>query len=82
MNNNNIVNHKHIFKIGNEEIELLINCKNGYWTSEIIKGDTGTAGSYGGNYQSLNEYIKEQEKQHRYSFNFFNHGGSFDKNAL
>jgi len=77
-----IINHKHKFTIENQEIELTINCKNGYWTSDITKGETGTGKCSGGKYESLEEYIKEQEKQHRYSFNFFNHGYRCANNAL
>ena len=68
--------------IGEEEIELTINCKNGYWTSEITKGETGTGDCSGGKYVSLKEYIKEQEMQHRYSFSFFNHGYKYAKNQI
>lgn len=66
-----VQNYKHRFTIGSEEIELIINCKNGYWTSEITKGETGTGGCCGGLYDSLESYIESQEKQHRYSFSFF-----------
>ena len=68
--------------IEGKEIELTINCKNGYWTSAIIKGETGTRRCSGGKYESLKEYINEQKKQHRYSFNFFNYGYKAAKNAL
>lgn len=69
-----IDNHKHLFTIEEKEIELTINCKNGYWTSHITKGETGTRGCYGGRYDSLKEYIADQEKEHRYSFNFGKYG--------
>lgn len=78
----NITNYKHKFQIENQEIEIIINCKNGYWTSDISKGNTGTVGCSGGKYENLEEYIKEQEKQHRYSFNFFNYGLGAAKNAI
>lgn len=77
-----INNYKHKFEIEGKEIELTINCKNGYWTSDITKGETGTGNCSGGRYDSLELYIKEQEKQHRYSYNFFNYGYKAAKNAL
>lgn len=66
-----INNYKHTFKIGSQEIVLLINYKNKFWTSKVIQGETGTGGSSGGKYNSLTDYIKKQESQHRYSCSFF-----------
>jgi len=66
-----IKNYKHSFVIDGNEIELVINCREGLWTCEITKGKTGTGICSGGEYNSLQEYIKDMEKQHRYSFNFF-----------
>lgn len=67
-----IINYKHIFKIDNAEINILINYNNGYWSSKVIKGYTGITSNSGGNYNNLQEYIKEIEKEHRYFFRFFN----------
>jgi len=75
-----IVNYKHRFIIEGQEIELTINFKNGYWTSDITKGKTGIGNCSGGKYKSLDEYIKDQEREHRYAFNFYNHGYSYAKN--
>ena len=74
-----IINHIHTFMIGNDIIEVKIDCIGGYWTSKIVRGDTGTAGCYGGEYGDLAEYIKDIEKQHRYSYNFFNYGYKYAK---
>ena len=73
MKNIEIKNYKHIFTIEGKEIELTINCKDGYWTSKITKGETGMTGCSGGKYDSLEEYIREQEGHHGYSFDFFNY---------
>ena len=68
-----IVNYKHRFLIAGKEIVLTINYKDELWKSEIT-GETGIGTCSGGKYETLKEYIAEQEKQHRYSYNFFNHG--------
>ena len=76
----NIKNHVHKFNIEGKEIELTINCKNGYWTSDITKGETGTGNCSGGQYKTLQLYLKEQERTHIYSYSFFNHGYKHAKN--
>lgn len=58
----NITNHKHTFKIQEQEIELTINCKNGYWTCAISKGNTGTGNCCGGKFDNLQQYIEEMEQ--------------------
>nr|WP_298661096.1 hypothetical protein [uncultured Flavobacterium sp.] len=68
-----ITNYEHAFKIKNQEIKLLINFKNGLWTSEIIKGETGIGNCSGGTHKNLHEYLKEQEREHTHSFEFFSH---------
>lgn len=76
-----IKDYKHRFTISGNEIELTINCKNGFWTCDITKGETGTGSCSGGVYESLDQYIKERERQHRYSFVFFTDGYNNAKNA-
>ena len=75
----NIKNYKHTFFIGSNQIELIINCLDGFWSSKIIKGSTGTGATSGGNYATLKDYISDLEKQHRYTYNFFNHGYKYAK---
>lgn len=72
MTKTDIIDHRHVFVIGDMEVELLINYRNGLWSSKKIKGDTGTGDSSGGVYGSLDEYISDREKSHRYSCSFFN----------
>ncbi len=67
-----IINYRHVFFIEGEKIELRINYKDGLWTSEIIKGNTGMGDCSGGHYKNLDSYIKDQEREHIYSFSFFN----------
>ncbi len=74
-----IKNHVHKFIIENEKIELTINCNNGYWTSKISNGYTGTGDCSGGAYKDLKAYIESQEHQHMYSYNFFKHGHKYAK---
>lgn len=69
-----IRNYIHKFKIESMEIELTINFINQKWSCKITKGETGMSSASGGVYHSLNDYIKEQEREHRYAYNFFNHG--------
>lgn len=78
----NITNYKHQFLIGSTEIELTINYKDGLWTSDITKGKTGVGKCSGGEYSGLKEYISAQEMEHRYAYNFFNHGCEYAKNHL
>lgn len=74
-----IQNYKHKFFIESQEIELTINCRNGYWNSDITKGKTGIGNCCGGKYSNLAEYIQAQEREHKYAYNFFNHGYSYAK---
>lgn len=67
-----INNYKHNFRINETEIELTINCKNEYWTADITKGKTGIGNVTGGVFNSLDDYIKWIEREHRHAFNFFN----------
>ncbi len=77
-----IKDYVHTFEIDGQEIQILINYINGYWTSKIKKGDTGCGGSSGGIYDSLSDYIKEQEKQHGYAYYFFNKGHKIAKELI
>lgn len=67
-----IINHKHRFKIDNEEIVLSISCIKGYWSCKLLSGNSGVGNCSGGRYLSLNEYIKDVENEHRYAYSFFN----------
>lgn len=62
-----IVDYLHSFKIGEEEIVLIINRKGKFWTSDIIKGRTGVGYSSGGNYESVEEYASYVEAIHKYT---------------
>ncbi len=62
-----IIDHKHKFKIGDEEIELIINRKGNLWTSDVIKGRTGVGYSSGGNYETVEEYAESMEIIHKYT---------------
>ena len=66
-----IEDYIHKFEIEGQQIELSINCKDSLWTSDIIKGETGLGRSTGGVFHSLEEYIKEEEGEHRYAYYFF-----------
>ena len=79
---NDIINYKHQFSIDEKEIELTINCKDGYWTSNITKGETGVGNCSGGVYSTLSDYIKAQEKQHRYCFHFYRDGHTYAKEMI
>lgn len=68
---NDIIDHKHSFKIGDEDIELIITYIDGIWSSDILKGDTGTGFCIGGKFNTLGEYVEHLEKQHIYSYKFF-----------
>lgn len=68
---NDIVNYVHLFTIGQQEIILIINRRNGLWRCDISQGETGTGTSTGGSYKNIMEYCEKMEKQHRYSYNFF-----------
>ncbi len=61
----------HCFDIDGMEVELLLTCKDGYYECRVIKGDTGTGWSGGGQWNNLEEYAKSREQQHRYTSNFF-----------
>lgn len=62
------------FKIGTESITLELTHKDdnkGRWSCDIIQGDTGAGGMWGGEFDSMDEYIKSCESHYRYCFAFF-----------
>lgn len=66
-----IFDHYHKFNIHEWEVVLLINFRNGYWTADVIDGNTGTGRCTGGSFKDLTTYIAYLEERHKESFNFF-----------
>jgi len=71
-----IKDYIHKFIIDGEDIEMKINYdhKHLYWEAHLIKGDNPMPAHYGGTYESLEDYIKEMEKEMRYGRNFHKYG--------
>lgn len=75
----NIERFIHKFTIGNEEIQLSIECQKGFWRSESLAGDWGQSG---GKHDSLDEYVKYVQMCYTYQYNFHNHGYKYAKANL
>lgn len=74
MQQTNIYRYKHSFMIEGVEIELTISRIAGHWKCQVTKGKTGISISSGGQYDSLEEYVKEQEAKNRHSYLFLKYG--------
>jgi uncharacterized C2H2 Zn-finger protein len=69
-----IINHRHKFKIEDQEIELKISFIKGLWRAEVISGETGMGNCSGGIFENIEEYIKDVERHHTYQYNFGKYG--------
>jgi len=69
-----IIDYRHEFYIDEMKVVLLINRKRGCWDCDIIEGETGIGHCMGGVFESLEDYIEDNVKEHTYAYHFFNHG--------